>query len=66
MIISDFTRREVEHILEEANFTDIQRNFFILRSKGESIESCAERLDISVSTANALSKKIKCKINKVL
>ena len=65
MIISDFTRREVEFILEEANFTDSQKEFFLLRSKGESIETCAEMMDISVSTANALSRKIKDKINKV-
>lgn len=65
MIISDFTRREVEFILEEANFTDSQKEFFLLRSKGESIETCAELMDISVSTANALSRKIKDKINKV-
>ena len=66
MIISDFTRRELDYIIAEANFTDIQKEFFLLRSKGESIESCAERLDISISTANALSRKIKCKIHKVI
>ena len=65
MNISDFTKREVEHLIDECNFTDTQQSFFLLRSKGISIESCAELMNISVSCANALSKKVREKVNKV-
>lgn len=66
MSIADYTRRELEYFLKECNFTDQQEIFFNLRSKGFSIEYCAEQMNISVSCANVLSKKIKSKINRVI
>lgn len=66
MRIADYTRREVEHLLVECNFTKPQEMFFLLRSKGDSIEECAEKMNISVSCANALSKQIKSKISRVI
>jgi len=65
MCIADYTRREIEHLIDECNFTAMEESFFLLRSKGITIEECAERLNISTSCANVLSKKIKRKILRV-
>lgn len=66
MNISDFTQPEIRFLLAECNFTEEQEKFFLLRCKNISIEECAEKLAISVSTANLISKKVKSKIIKVL
>lgn len=66
MNISDYTRKEINYLLEECNFTESQKIFFLMRSKDVSIEQCAEQMNISVSCANNISKKIKDKIQKVL
>lgn len=66
MNISDFTKKEIDYLLEECNFTQLQTEFFLLRAKGINIETSAEAMNVSVSCANALSKKIKGKIQRVL
>lgn len=66
MNLSDFTKPEINYLLDQCNFTEDQEKFFLLRCKNKSIETCAEEMSISVSTANLLSKKCKAKILKVL
>ena len=65
MNISDCTKKELEYYIEECNFTEPQQVFFRLRSKGLSIETVAERMNLSVSGANVLSKKVREKMQKV-
>lgn len=66
MIISDFVEWELQKFRDECNFTEEEMDFFNLRSKNITIEEIAERLNISVSKANKLSRKVKSKIIKVL
>ena len=65
MKICEFTRREVEYFRQECNFTKEQVTLFDLRVKNIPLEECAERMNVSLSTANRLNKRIKEKIGKV-
>lgn len=65
MKICDFTRREVEYFRRECNFTSDEMALFEMRVNNIPIEECAERMNLSVSTAYRLHKKIKSKIEKV-
>jgi DNA-binding CsgD family transcriptional regulator len=63
--ISGFVKSEVDYLLTESNFTDDERELFLLRTKDVALEECAERMNISISTVNRLSKRIKAKINRL-
>lgn len=66
MKICDFTKPEIEYLLAECNFTKEQLDFFKLRADDIPIEKCAEIMNISISTANRISKKVNKKIEKVM
>lgn len=66
MKICDFTRREVEYFRQECNFTNEEMALFEMRANNIPLEECAERMNLSVSTAYRLHKKIKSKIEKVI
>lgn len=65
MKICDFVNSELEHIRSEANFTKEEMALFDMRADNVPLEECAERMNLSVSTAYRLHKKIKSKIEKV-
>lgn len=64
--IPDFTRREIEYIKENANFTERESALFDLRNKEIPHERCAELLHISVSTEKRASRKMLDKIKRIL
>ena len=64
--ISDFVEWELGTLREDCNFTNDEMDFFNLRAKDNTIEEIAESMNISVSKANRLSKKVSRKIQKVL
>ena len=66
MKINDFVEIELQKFRRECNFSDEELEFFNYRAKNIPIETIAERMNISVSKANKLSKKVKTKIIKVL
>ena len=66
IIISDFTKPELDNFRENCNFVNLEIPFFELRSQGVPIETIAEELNIAVSTAHNLSRKVNKKIIKVL
>lgn len=66
MIISDFTRPEIEYFLDNCNFTDVEQEFFMLRTKGITLDEISEIMNVSRRTCDTYSKKIKRKIIKVL
>lgn len=66
MIISDFTRPEIEYFLDNCNFTDVEQEFFMLRAKGITLDEISEIMNIIRRTCDTYSKKIKRKIIKVL
>lgn len=66
MIISDFTRSELEYLKEQCNFVNLEIDLFDKRSKGIPLEQIAEELNISYDYARQISRKVNKKIKKVL
>lgn len=66
MKISSFTKHEIDEILEDANFTDIERDCFLLKSKGKTNIELSMALNICDSTVSATMKSVRAKITSVL
>lgn len=64
--IPDFTQKEIDYLLEKCNFTSQERQLFLLRNNENTLEYCAELMNISVSTVKRINKKMKNKIIKVI
>lgn len=64
--VPDFTKREIDYIIEMSNFTKQEKEFFLLRNDEYSLEYCAEKMNVSVSTVKRINKKMKNKIIKIL
>ena len=64
--IPDFTKKEIDFIIENANFTERELHLFELRNKEYSHEQCAEMLNISFSTEKRANKKMLAKIMKII
>lgn len=64
--IPDFTKKEIEYLLDACNFTTQERQLFLLRNEEHSLERCAELMNVSTSTIDRLNRKMKNKILKVI
>lgn len=64
--VPDFTKPELDFILENANFTRQEAILFGLRNKEYCLEECAELMNVSISTVKRINKKIKTKIVRIL
>lgn len=65
MKIYDFTVPELNYFREYCNFTEEERMLFDYRSKNIPLETCAEIMNVSLSTIKRMNKKIQNKIMKV-
>lgn len=65
MIISDFTKPELDYFREKCNFTKDERTLFEYRAEEKTLEESAEMMNVSVSTVKRLSRKINNKIIRV-
>lgn len=65
-IIPDFTKAEINYMLENCNFTKDERTLFMLRNDQHSLEECAEMMNVSEPTIWRLSGKLNKKIAKVI
>ena len=65
MKICSFTRKEIEYLRKECNFTPVEMELFDMRSMDTPLELCAEKLNVSVSTAKRISRRINAKITRV-
>jgi orotate phosphoribosyltransferase-like protein len=66
MIISDFTKPELDLLRDNCNFVGLEIEIFDLRSRGVPLESIAESLNLSVDGAKRISQKVNTKITRVL
>lgn len=66
MIISDFTKPELDFFRETCNFVGSERTLFELRSQGVPLEAIAEELHLTADTARKTSQKVNRKITKIL
>ena len=65
MKIYDFTVPELNYFREYCNFTEDERVLFEYRAKNIPLETCAEIMNVSISTAKRISKRVNNKIIKV-
>lgn len=66
MIYHDLIRQEKEQVEEACNFTDPELQLFRLRASGESLEHCAELMNVSVATVKRISQRVNRKIKKLI
>lgn len=66
MIISDFTKPELDYLRKQCNFVNYEITLFEMRSRGHTMEEVAEELNISLEHAYRISKKVNSKIIRVL
>ena len=66
MIISDFTKPELDMFRDACNFVGNERTLFELRSQGVPLEEIAEALNLTADGVRKKSQKVNRKINKVL
>ena len=65
MKICDFTKPELDWLMAECNFTKDETECFLLKASGISTEDTAERMNVSVSTAKRILRRIWSKIDRV-
>ena len=65
MKIYDFTLPELNYFRDNCNFTEDERILFDYRAKNIPLETCAEIMNVSLSTAKRISKRVNSKIVKV-
>lgn len=68
-MVYDFTKKEIDYIKENANFTEIQENIFdrLTDKKGrQTIVKISMEENISTATVSRIIKQIKRKIIRVL
>ena len=65
MNVYDFTVPELDYFRNVCNFTEPERELFELRAKCVPLEQCAEQMNMSVSTAKRISRRVNRKILKV-
>lgn len=65
MKIYDFTVPELNYFRENCNFTAEEMTLFEYRSKNIPLETCAEIMNVSISTAKRISRRINNKIIRI-
>ena len=65
MKIYDFTVPELNYFRDYCNFTEDERVLIEYRAKNIPLETCAEIMNVSISTAKRISKRVNNKIIKV-
>lgn len=66
VLLRDFTKPEIEYLLEQCNFTDDERTYFLLRTRDKSNIQIAMEMNISEAQVSRLAKRVKTKICKIL
>jgi hypothetical protein len=64
--LADYTKPELDYILERANFTEDELEYFNLRSKGKSNVAITIAMMISDSKLHEIRRKVESKINRIL
>lgn len=66
MIMTDFVQSDIDRFIRECNFTPLEKDFFLLRTQGYTLDEIPGRLPITRRSADNYSKRVKRKILKVL
>ena len=65
MIVSDFTKPELDRFREQCNFVGTEKQVFELRSQGIPLDTIAEMLDMSVTNTGRVSQRVNKKIKRI-
>ena len=65
MKIYDFTVPELNYFRENCNFTEEEMILFECRSKNIPLEACSEIMNVSMSTAKRISRRVNNKILRI-
>lgn len=60
-----FTKKDIDYFLTECNFTPDEEELFQLRCQEHTLEYCAEKMNVSISTVKRISRRVNNKIMKV-
>lgn len=65
MKLYDFTVPELNYFREYCNFTPEEKELFEYRAKNIPLETCAEIMNVSISTAKRISRRVNNKIIRI-
>lgn len=65
MLLRDYTKPELDHLVANCNFTDTELQYFLLKSKDKSIVQISFEMNISEQQVSKLARRVKNKINRV-
>ena len=65
MKIYDFTVPELDYFRQNCNFTSEELKLFECRAKNIPLETCAEIMNVSISTVKRISRRINNKIIRI-
>ena len=65
MVVSDFTKPELNYFRENCNFVNDEVTVFELRSQGIGLEEIAERIGLTYEGIKRISRKVNRKITVV-
>lgn len=60
--VCDFTKKEIDFLIENCNFSKQERELFDLRNQYYTLEQAAEAMNVSSKTAYRINKRMKAKI----
>ena len=62
----DFVQEEIDYLLAKCNFVNEEKDLFLLRATGSTLEEIAEVLNLSYDYTKKVSQKVNKKIIRVL
>lgn len=65
MLLRDYTRLELNHLIENCNFTESELQYFLLKSKDYTNVQISFEMNISEQQVSRLAKRVKQKINRI-
>ena len=65
MKLYDFTVPELNYFRKYCNFTPEEKELFEYRAKNIPLETCAEIMNVSISTAKRISRRVNNKIIRI-
>lgn len=66
MLLRDFTKPEIEYLLDRCNFTEEEERYFLLRTKDKSNIQISLEMNISETQVSRLARRVKNKIKRIL
>lgn len=65
MLLRDYTKPELQHFIDECNFTDEELQYFLLKSKDCSIVRISMEMNVSPRQVSHLAERVKNKVKRI-